>query len=308
MIKRPSLYLAIVGVIAAVLLVQKLRTQAPAAPPLKEPNQAPFAESIGARGIVESLQENVRIAPANAGLVSRVLVKVGDRVTGGDALIEQDPRDAKAKVASQEAQVGRLKAQIRVAEVDAADRKDQAERVGRLAQRKVSSEDELQRAQFAVKAAQMRLESARAELESAEAEASRARVQLDLLTTKAPRDGTILQLNIRAGEYAALGSSEPMILLGQIGTLQLRADVDEDNASRVRPDCAAVAFLKGQRANPIALKFVRIEPYIVPKRSLTGESAERVDTRVLQIIFHFQHPETPVYVGQQVDVFIDAGS
>ena len=55
----------------------------------------------------------------------------------------------------------------------------------------------------------------------------------------------------------------------------------------------------------IPLTFVRIEPYIVPKRSLTGESTERVDTRVLQIIFRFDLPQIPVYVGQQMDVFIE---
>ena len=76
----------------------------------------------------------------------------------------------------------------------------------------------------------------------------------------------------------------------------------------MRPGCAATAFIKGRRDFPIALKFVRIEPYILPKQSLTGESSERVDTRVLQIIFHFSQPGLPVYVGQQMDVFLDAGS
>jgi hypothetical protein len=51
---------------------------------------------------------------------------------------------------------------------------------------------------------------------------------------------------------------------------------------------------------------VRIEPYILPKRSLTGDSGERVDTRVLQVIFQFERGDTPVYAGQQMDVFLNA--
>ena len=82
--------------------------------------------------------------------------------------------------------------------------------------------------------------------------------------------------------------------------------MDEDNAPRVKSGCRAVAFIKGQREDPVELKFVRIEPYILPKRSLTGESSERVDTRVLQVIFFFERPKTPVYVGQQMDVFLKA--
>ena len=54
------------------------------------------------------------------------------------------------------------------------------------------------------------------------------------------------------------------------------------------------------------LHFVRIEPFVVPKKSLTGESSERVDTRVLQVLYSFKRGSLPVYVGQQVDVFIEA--
>src|SRR5262249_39172606 len=43
-----------------------------------------------------------------------------------------------------------------------------------------------------------------------------------------------------------------------------------------------------------------------PKRSLTGASTERVDTRVLQILYSFEREALPVFVGQQVDVFIEA--
>ena len=49
-----------------------------------------------------------------------------------------------------------------------------------------------------------------------------------------------------------------------------------------------------------------MEPYVIPKRNLTGDSTERVDTRVLQVIFGLD-AGARVYAGQQLDVFIDAG-
>ena len=257
---------------------------------------------------MESLRENVRIAPAVAALVSKVNVKVGDAVKTGDVLFEQDARDAEALVRIQEAQLHTLGAQVAQAEVNLADKKDSWERMEKLSENQVTSFDERQRARFASQAAASQLATVRAELAGAQVQLSRSKVQLDLLTVKAPRDGTVLQVNTRAGEYAALNAQEPAILLGRIDELQLRADVDEDNASRVRPGCAAVAFIKGRHDAEIPLTFVRIEPYIVPKKSLTGESSERVDTRVLQIIFRFEKTQTPVYVGQQMDVFLDAGT
>ena len=308
MFKRITVYLALLGIVAAVLLVKRVRHTDPPAPPLAEPARAPYEHSIGARGIVESMDENVRIAPAVAGLVSKLKVKVGDRVKAGDVLLEQDTRDATASVAAQEAQLVSMRAQIDEAQVQSADKKDQWERMEKLSANSVASIDERQRARFAVETATAKLASARAGLQQMEAQVARAKVQLDLLSIRAPRDGTVLQVNIREGEYAQLSARDPILLLGQIDQLQLRADVDEDSASRVRPGCAATAFIKGRRDFPIALKFVRIEPYILPKQSLTGESSERVDTRVLQIIFHFSQPGLPVYVGQQMDVFLDAGT
>lgn len=307
MFKSLSLVLALVGIIAAGLLVKKLRRVEPPPAPLVEPARAPFPESIGARGIIESVNENVRIAPALAGLIAKVNVKVGDEVKAGDVLIEQDRRDAAALVAIQETQIETLRAQIRETEITLADKRDQWARMERLSETKVSSVDERQRAKFAEEAASSALDRVRTQLAAAQAQLERAKVQLELLIIRAPRAGRILQVNVREGEYATFGGSEPLLLLGQVDQFQLRADVDEDNASRVRPGCKAVAYIKGRRADAIPLTFVRVEPYILPKRSLTGESSERVDTRVLQVIFRFDAPATPVYVGQQMDVFLDAG-
>jgi hypothetical protein len=45
---------------------------------------------------------------------------------------------------------------------------------------------------------------------------------------------------------------------------------------------------------------------VIPKKSLTGDSTERVDTRVLQVIYRVEDDALPLYVGQQMDVFIQA--
>ncbi|HSP42629.1 MAG TPA: HlyD family efflux transporter periplasmic adaptor subunit, partial [Luteolibacter sp.] len=119
--------------------------------------------------------------------------------------------------------------------------------------------------------------------------------------------GTIIQVNIRAGEYAATAPEKPAMILGETDRLQVRADVDEQNSTRIRPGQKARASLKGDPSVTFPLEFVRVEPYVIPKVSLTGAGTERVDTRVLQVIFSLDRPENPpIYVGQQVDVFIEA--
>ena len=299
---------AILGAISAIRLVLELRKPLPKAQLVSEPAKAPYAVNIGGRGLVESVDENVRIASAVAALVAEVPVRVGDEVKKGDVLVRQDSREAEANILMQQAEVAALRTQLREADVALADKRDQWARIERLIASKVASEDEKQRTQFAKQTAEAQLASMKAKIASAEAMLAKTKVQLDLLTIRAPRDGRILQVNTRAGEFASPAETSPILLLGQVDTLQLRADVDEDNASRIRPEMTARAYLKGRRDVEVALKFIRIEPYILPKKSLTGESSERVDTRVLQIIYRFDRPkDVGIYVGQQMDVFIDAG-
>lgn len=306
MFKMLSLLLALGGVLFSIQLVRQQKGLEPAVAPLVEPPSAPYEQSIGARGLVEGVNENIRVSPAVAGLVTKVSVRVGDELHEGDVLMEQDARDARAQIAVQEANVHALEAALREAEIALADRQDQWKRMEQLGESRVASVDERQRTFFALRAAESRVESQKVNLEAARTLLGRAKVQLELLTVRAPRDSTVLQVNIRAGEYAALNAAEVPMLLAQTKELQLRADVDEDNAPRVKAGCEAVAFVKGRRDVPIPLRFVRIEPYILPKRSLTGDSSERVDTRVLQVIFRFDRPHVPVYVGQQMDVFLKA--
>lgn len=303
--KRFSFYLALAGLVGVVLLVKQLRAHPPAPPPLVEPARSPYPNSVAATGIIEARRENVKVAPSKAGLVIRVFVQVGSRVKTGDPLFQLDDREARARVQTAQSQLESLRAALRLEEAQLADMADQFARVARLEQEKVASTDEMKRKEFLLNTWQKRLEKAKADVQAAEQVVRAARVDEEILTVRALRDGTILQLNIREGEQANLSPAEPLMVLGEVESLQIRADVDEQNAPLVSPNQAAVAYLKGSTTHPLPLRFVRIEPLVVPKRSLTGDSSERVDTRVLQVIFEMDRPAIPLYVGQQVDVFIE---
>jgi hypothetical protein len=94
-------------------------------------------------------------------------------------------------------------------------------------------------------------------------------------------------------------------MLGRSKPLHVRVDVDEHEGWRVRPGAQAVGHVRGNASIETRLTFVRVEPIVVPKTSLTGGSTERVDTRVLQVIYRVDRDDLPVFVGQQLDVFIE---
>ena len=302
--KRLSFYLAVLGVAGTVYLVRKMAQKPPPPPLAAEPSRSPYPSAVAATGMIESTRENVKVATLKAGLVHKVHVEVGSKVKQGDPLFQIDDRESRARLATAEAQVATLKANLVAEKVTLADVEDQFQRVNQLQKQNIASDEERLRKQFAVEAARAGIEKILTGIHTSEAQVAQAKVDLEVLTVRASRDGTILQVNLRAGEHASLTPNEPLMILGDTDTLQIRADVDEQNAPRVEANQPAVAFLKGDTLNPMPLRFVRIEPYVIPKRSLTGDSAERVDTRVLQIIFQMDRPTTPIYVGQQVDVFI----
>ena len=145
----------------------------------------------------------------------------------------------------------------------------------------------------------------RTQVEQAKAAVHQAEVNLERLTTRAPIDGTILQNKVRLGQYAQCGPLvEPLMIFGGSGSMHVRADVDEADAWRVKAGTPAVAHVRGNSRLTYALEFVRFEPQVIPKKSLTGDSTQRVDTRVLQVIYRFSDAQAKVYDGQQMDVFI----
>jgi HlyD family secretion protein len=303
--KRLSFYIALAGVIGGISLVRQLQKKPPAPPPLAEPTRSPFKNFVAASGIIESKRENVSIATPKQGLITAVHVQVGMTVSSNAPLLQLDDREARARTETLRAQTASLEAQREVEKVAIADWTDQFERTEKLVKSEVATDEERKRKWFTLEAAKARLAKIDADLKTLQAQIQQSETEREVLTVRAPREGKILQVNVRAGEYAMLNSTTTLMVLGDVSLLQIRADVDEQNAPLVVAGQNGVAFLKGSNDKKMPLRFTRIEPFVVPKKSLTGDSAERVDTRVLQIIFEMDRPPFPIYVGQQVDVFIE---
>jgi len=285
--------------------IKSAESPIPLAPP-QAPPERPYDQMIAANGIVESFEENVIIAAPMAGLVSDVPVAIGQQVKKGEVLFVIDHREIEAQLMTAEAQILRARAAVQVAEAQRTTARSVFDRLDRVDDKRAIIEQEWQTAKDQLQVAEAQVLSAQAELQAAEATKRSVELLITRYTVTAPRDGTVLQLNVRAGEWASTDAKNPALLFGRTDRLQARVDVDEQNAVRIRAGQKAVAHIKGDRDQPIELKLEYIEPYVVPKTSLTGASTERVDTRVLQVVFSFTPPEKfRVYVGQQIDVFIE---
>ncbi|MGZ8144012.1 MAG: efflux RND transporter periplasmic adaptor subunit [Methylosarcina sp.] len=299
--------LAIAGFLFGVYSAAFSNRPMPIAEPVADPAVAPFRSFIAGSGIVEAKSQNIAIGTPLPGIVLAVPVTVGDKVKAGDILFKVDDREALAQQKVRLSERAGAKAGVGEAEAALRDARTQLNLIEAVTDRRAISTEDLEGRRNAVLIARAKLESARAQVKQAEANLAAVETTLDQLTVRAPKDGEVLQVNIRPGEFAQTGNlTVPLIMMGNLEQLHLRVDIDENDAWRFRKDSKAVAFLRGNPQFRTNLDLVWLEPYVVPKKSLTGDSTERVDTRVLQVLYSFDPTTIPAYVGQQMDVFIEA--
>lgn len=305
--------LAAIGLIGAVLFIW-LSTPDRS---LSEPDETPLTAGeefanvarVSGAGIVEPSSEIIDIGTALAGLVTELFVQPGEFVEKGAPLFVVDDRTARARLQEANAAIGEARAAIEEASTASSTARQQLDLYTAIDDPAAVSRSEVIRAEGEAKAASTRLQLARARLAAAQAATQSARTELERLTVRAPIAGEILAVNIRPGEFVSTtgGNSEPLIRMGETRPLHIRIDIDEDDASRVALGKPAIVSPRGAAERRVKASFVRAEPLVVPKRSLTNSSAERVDVRVLQVIYALPEEARGTFlVGQQVDAFIPA--
>jgi multidrug efflux pump subunit AcrA (membrane-fusion protein) len=299
--------LAAAAAIYATVSVVRTQPVRAATEPASPPPASAFSHTVAAVGLIEASTEHLSVGTPISGIVSEVTVALNQSVRAGTPLFRLDTRHLQASLAVQEAHLAAARARRVTARTQAEDLRDRLDRSRKLRGGTVISEEEWTRTEFALKAAEARVAEVEAEGTVAEASVAAVRTEIARCTIVAPIDATVLQLKIRPGEFATAGpTGTPLIVLGNLTPLHLRTDIDEHEAWRVGPESRARGHVRGNTALSSTLTFVRFEPFVIPKRSLTGDSLERVDTRVLQAVYRIDRSDLNLYVGQQMDVFIEA--
>jgi HlyD family secretion protein len=299
--------LAAAGFLFAAYTVVSSNKPIPVAPAVAAPASAPFKSFIAGSGIVEAKSRNIAIGTPLSEIVKTVAVKVGDKVKTGAPLFYLDDRNTRAELAVKIADLAKARAGVNEANASLKDARSLSDLAEAVTDRRAISSEELLRRHNALLISTAKLDSAKALVQQAEAALTTTQTTLARLVVQAPVDGEVLQVNIRPGEFAQAGALDtPLLLLGNMDQLHVRVDIDENDAWRFDKNSKAVAFLRGNRDFKTDLVPAYVEPYVVPKKSLTGDSTEQVDTRVLQALYSFDRNQLPVYVGQQMDVFIEA--
>jgi HlyD family secretion protein len=298
--------LAFVGLLIGLVSAYIFGIEKKPMPPAFSPASNPYAKGIYAEGIVESFQTsgaNINIYPEVAGTIAHIFVSEGKAVKKGAPLILIDDSVQRAMVEQQRAQVELASASLKSAQ----DQLNKQTKSYELEPRSVSKND-LDNAENAVSVAKANVEVMQKQYELAQTLLSKYRI-------KAPVDGIILSINTAVGSYISAQGTydtytqgfDPVLVMGGAHTcIGVRCYIDEVLIHRL-PEASqmnATMHIRGTDVN-IPLKFVRVQPYVSPKIELTNQRAERVDVRVLPVIFRCEKPKNiSLYTGQLVDVYI----
>jgi HlyD family secretion protein len=299
-------FLACVGIFVGLISVYIYNEKIKPEPPLNV-SYNPYKKGIYATGIVESYQpsgSNVNIYAEVSGKVMAVFVKDGEVLKKGAPLLAIDDSVQKEIVAKDTAQVKYTLATL-------LNLQDQLEKIQKsyTLDPKSVSKNTLDSAINAVKIQKESVSVAKAQYKSDKA-------LLDKYIITSPIDGMMLRVDIGVGDYVSpLGRYDtytqamlPVLEMGIVTPyLEVRCFLDEILVpSLPNPtNLEATLFVRGENNKSVVLEFVRIQPYTIPKIELSNQRLERVDVRVLPILFRFKKPmNINIYPGQLVDVYI----
>ena len=260
-----------------------------------------------AEGIVESYQKsgaNINIYPNVSGTITDIPVHEGQSVVKGAVLVGLDDSVQKATVAASKAQIAYARAQLKNAQDELA----KQEYSYRLEPKSVSK--------YTLDDAMNAVKMAAANLEVNEKNYISAKTLLAWYAIRAPADGKVLAIQATVGGYVVTSQGtydtytqgfDPILVMGASEDyVSVRCYIDEILIHRLSPgpQMQARMFVRGTNISA-PLEFVRVQPYVSPKIELSDQRLERVDVRVLPVIFRFtKSSKLPVYPGQLVDVYV----
>ncbi|MFN0065036.1 MAG: HlyD family secretion protein [Chlamydiales bacterium] len=337
--------LAALGVLLGIVAVI-LSERTPPTPPIPYlPPHPPFTYFIAASGMVEAASEDIAIGSPLTEIVEEVFVEPGDFVAKGAPLFRLKNIVTRSRLQAAEDALAVVQAKyqktidlprpedipiqesiISYRQADYLAQQSKFELIENLSNPKAISRDEYNQRKYNTIKAKYQLaeakeeldrmlagawirdvEIARAEVKEARSNVETVRYEVENSTIRAPFSGVVMRVDIHEGELAIAGETikSPMIF-GVIDPLHVRVDVDEEEIWRIIRGAPAVGFVRGNSNIHVPLEFIRIDPYLVPKRALTGVTSELVDTRVLQIIYRFKREDLPIYPGQLLNVYLEA--
>jgi HlyD family secretion protein len=295
---------------------------------------------VAAPGRVEPKSGEIRLGATYLGRVEEVMVSVEDKVEEGELLLRLDDAEARAKLASAETEAEALREDREKAFATGREDVRKAEDAIYSAERAVTgARIELDYAisakrggsgsEAAVADARRRLKDANERLEreriayvkaqskpnlpapsraesavsAARAEVRMAEALLDRTRIRAPSAGTILQVNAKSGEVVAPSPDLPLVVMGDMSVVRIKAEVDEGDVDKIKVNQTAYVKAISRGDEKFEGKVTNIAPTLgVTKIGPRGPLRPN-DVEVMEVTIEMQGTASALKPGMRVDAF-----
>jgi HlyD family secretion protein len=300
------------------------------------------AWAVSAAGRVEPVGGEVRITPQVPGRVAEVLVSLNDKVAAGDLLVRLDDEELIGRVNAALAEAAvrkRERDNTDAAAGKAQDRRSAEDAVANAERQLVQNRDEFDRlykarrggqgtdadvdkARDAVNKAKERLDQARASLRkalavdglpaptrqevgltAARADLAQADAALERMHIRAASPGTVLQLNAKAGETAAPSPENVLVVIGDLSSLRVKAEIEERDIGKLRVGQRAVMRSDAFPGKDFEGTVTSLAQALGPSRIGQRGPRKPTDLDVLEVVIDLTG-QTPLLPGMRVDVFL----
>lgn len=335
------LSLCLVGFIIAVMVTGNNPISIGGSTPRASESSGSVSQSwiAAAPGRVEPRSGLIRLGTSVPGRVEAVPVNMNDKVVDGEVLIRIEDKEARARLSAAEADAARRKRERDAVPITAGrDNVSKAEDAVFTAERAVTSarfelddaitanrknanpnnlvnarrrltdaNERLRQEQSAFASAQNKggvplpnaLEAA---LIAARSDVTLAETVLDKTRIRAPIAGTVLQINAKVGELVAPSPELPLVVMGDMSIVRVRAEVDEADVGKIKKDQRAYVKNTAYPNKEYEGKVVELAPSLALPRMGSRGARRPTDVEVMEVVIDLDGT-VPLLPGMRVDVF-----
>jgi len=225
-----------------------------------------------------------KVAPKVPGKVSKAHVREGSQVKEGDILLEIDPSDQRASIASAASQTAVAKARAQTARANLNEARGQLDRAEALAREGIGPKSAADDMKSRVAALEEMVKAADAEARAQGAVVAALNVTLDSFTLRAPIGGTIVNKPPEIGEFvgpqpAGIAADMGGVEIADFSTMMVETDVPEQRLSQVKIGGPAEIVLDAYPSKRYRGKAMEITPRVNRTKATVTVKVAFVDDR-----------------------------
>ena len=134
------------------------------------------------------------------------------------------------------------------------------------------------------------------------ADVTLAETMLDHTRIRAPIAGTILQVNAKVGELVVASPDQPLVVMGDMSLVRVRAEVDEQDVGKLRLGQRVFVRSAAYPGRDFEGKVAEMAPSLALPRMGSRGARRPTDVEVMEVVIHLDGA-VPLLPGMRVDAF-----